>query len=100
MAFNRGQPYHGSEAVTGGNLKGKTGTTDYFFFLCPKCADDQVMRILEYDFRKAASPVERQEKRTPVEHFNLAFHLYCPNCQFEDFIKIDNDHPAGPLTLK
>lgn len=97
MGFNRGKGYHGSDVVTHGKLKGRSGRTDYFFFLCPKCNNDQIMRILEYEFRKAAPPVKRQEKETPTEYFNLAFHLYCPNCQFKNFIKIDNNHQAGPL---
>jgi hypothetical protein len=96
MSFNRGKAYHGSEAVSGGKLKGRTGTTDYFFFLCPKCPDQQVMRVLEYEFRKGIETY-REETKTPAELFNLAFHLCCPSCQFEDFIKIDNSHPAGSL---
>jgi uncharacterized membrane protein YukC len=58
------------------------------------------MRILEYEMRDAAPPIKRQEKKTPKEYINLAFLLYCPNCQFEDFIKIDNNHQAGPLNPK
>lgn len=97
MTFNRGKAYHGSSAVTGGKLGGRTGRGDYFFFLCPKCPGEQVMRVLEYEFRKAAPPVERDEKKQPSEYFNLAFHVYCAACQFEDFIKIDNNHRAGSL---
>ncbi len=96
-AFNRGEPYHGSEAVRKGKLTGRTGRTDYFFFLCPDCKDGQVLRVLEYEFRNAAPPIQRREKKTPKKYFNVALHLYCPNCQFEDFVKLDNDHPAGPL---
>lgn len=97
MAFNAGKAYHGSEAVEGGKLRGRTGHSDYFFFLCPKCPDDQIMRILEHEFRDPCPPVPRQESKRPAEYFNLAFHLYCPNCHFEDFVKIDNNHAAGPL---
>jgi hypothetical protein len=95
MAFNNGRPYHGSEEVSGGRLTGATGGSDYFFFRCPKCPDDQIMRVLEYEFRDDAPPKERQEKKRPKQYFNLVFHLYCPHCQFEDFIKIDNNHLAG-----
>lgn len=99
MEFNHGKAYHGSDAVTRGKLIGKTGLTDYFFFLCPKCSGGQIMRILEHECesREVTQSAKRQEKKTPMEYFNIAFHLYCPNCQFEDFIKIGNDHPAGPL---
>jgi hypothetical protein len=97
MAFNRGKGYHGSDQVSGGKLTGRTGQTDYFFFICPACKDNQILRILEYEFRKAAEPRDRAEKKRPVEYFNVAFHLYCPSCQFEDFVKLDNDHQAGRL---
>ena len=97
MPFNNGKPYHGSQAVEGGRLKGRTGRTDYFFFLCPICNDGQIMRILEYEFRPVTRFVERSEKKTPKEPFNLAFHLYCPICQLEDFVKIDNDHRADKI---
>jgi hypothetical protein len=97
MAFNNGKPYHGSGAVEGGRLRGRTGRTDYFFFLCPNCNDGQIMRILEYESRTAAPLVERSEKKRPKEPFNLAFHLYCPICQLEDFVKIDNGHRADKL---
>jgi len=99
MAFNEGKAYHGSEAVKGGRLKGRTGKSDYFFFLCPNCDGEQVMRILNYEFRDVSSPLQREEGKKPTQHFNLAFHLYCPHCQFEDFVKIDNDHRAGRLSL-
>jgi len=96
MAFNGGKAYHGTEDVTGGKLCGRTGKTDYFFFLCPKCDGKQVMRPLEYEFREAAATI-REEMKRPNQYFNLALHLYCPTCQFEDFIKIDNNHQAGML---
>lgn len=96
MAFNNGKAYHGSNAIRHGKLIGRSGKTDYFFFLCPKCNDGQILRVLEYEFREATE-VERREKRKPRQHFNLAFHLWCPICQFEDFIKIDNNHHANKL---
>jgi hypothetical protein len=96
-SFNSGEPYHGSEAVEGGKLTGKTGKTDYFFFLCPHCNDGSVLRILEYTFRNFAPPPQRQERKTPKQHFNLALHVHCPTCEFDDFIKLDNAHPSGRL---
>jgi hypothetical protein len=81
----------------GGKLAGRTGMSDYFLFLCPACRNDQVMRVLEYESRKSSPPVNRGERKTPTLYFNLALHLYCPVCQFEDFIKIDNNHPANRL---
>ncbi len=98
MAFNIGKPYHGPEAVQDGKLRGQTGRSDYFFFLCPRCDADQALRILEYEFREPSPPTERVETKKPTQYFNLAFRLYCPNCLFEDFIKIDNNHKTGPLS--
>ena len=95
MAFNGDKPYHGTTDVAGGKLTGKTGTTDYFFFLCPKCNNGNVLRVLEYENRNAPSK-DRGEKKRPSMNINLAFHLHCTVCDFEDFIKIDNNHPSGP----
>ncbi len=36
MKSNHGKAYHGSSAVEGGKLKGKTGTTDYFLLRLPE----------------------------------------------------------------
>ena len=99
MAFNQNKAYHGSEEVTGGRLKGTTGKTDYFFFHCSKCNNGEIMRVLECESRKTAPMVERNEKRQPKESINLAFHLYCPVCQLEDFVKIDNNHQSERLNL-
>ena len=87
----------GGFCASGGKLVGRTGVTEYFFFICPKCPDDQVMRVLDYEFHHDAQPIVRQEKKRPKKHLNLVFSLWCPNCQFEDFVKIDNNHRAGPL---
>lgn len=95
MAFNAGRPYHGSEAIAGGKLSGRTGKTDYFFFLCPKCNDGNVLRVLEFENRDDAPSKNRGEKRRPSMNINLALHLHCTVCDFEDFIKIDNNHPRG-----
>jgi len=100
MAFNGGKAYHGSAAIEGGKLRGMTGNTDYFFFICPRCKGDYTLRVLEYTAREAAPPVKRNEKKTPAQYFNLVFHLYCPACEFEDFVKLDNDHRVGPLHPK
>jgi hypothetical protein len=48
--FNHGEGYHSSEAVTEGKLRGATDT-DYFYFFCPKCPDDEILRILDYEVR-------------------------------------------------
>ena len=90
--FNGGQPYHGSQKVTHGRLRGATGETDYFYFFCPNCVGDEVMRILEYGVRC-------QEKENPYNDscdskahygFTLAFKLYCEKCRYGDFVKLSN----------
>jgi hypothetical protein len=89
-AFNNDKPYSGSPDICDGKLTGRTGSRDYFFFLCPKCNDGQVLRVIEYEDREGACTPYPEIKR----HMNLAFHLRCPMCRFEDFAKIDNSHQA------
>lgn len=96
VMFNGGKPYHGSEAISGGKLTGATGLTDYFFFSCPRCNDGHKLRILDFVTRQGSAPKDRGEAKRPNQRINLAFHLYCPNCQFEDFVKLDNDHSTDP----
>ena len=99
--FNKGKPYHGSDEVEGGKLRGSTDRTDYFYFLCPRCADSQLLRILDYTLHSEEGtefPYKDQVKRQPNRAFTLAFHLYCEKCKFEDFTKISNmGWQGGPL---
>ena len=97
MAFNNGEPYHGTSEVSGGKLTGKTGKTDYFFFLCPRCNNGNVMRVLEYERRETIPLTPRREKKNPKENLNLAFHLHFTVCDLDDFIKIDNNHRSGAV---
>jgi hypothetical protein len=87
--FNNGQPYHGVQTV-GGKLKGSTDT-DYFYFFCPTCGEDNIMQILDFVVRddgpvKYAPELRGRAKRD----FTLAFQLLCPACGLEDFVKISN----------
>lgn len=90
--FNKGKPYHGSGVITGGKLKGETCGTDYFYFLCPKCDDKQIMRILEYEIRAHEKENEYNEyyKKNATDGFTLAFHVHCEKCGLNDFTKISN----------
>ena len=90
--FNNGKPYHGSKLTEGGGLKGTTDITDYFYFLCPKCKDNHVMRILEYEVKSFEDDNKYNEKfmKKAANGFTLAFHLYCEKCKFDDFTKISN----------
>jgi len=89
--FNNGKTYHGSYLVHKGNLKGATDT-DYFYFFCPKCPEQYVMRILEYDIHeyKENNPYNDQVKIKAKNGFTLVFKLYCENCKHIDFTKISN----------
>lgn len=89
--FNDGKPYGGSAIVQGGGLTGATDT-DYFYFFCPKCPGNYVMRILEYGVRERISenPYNSAFKKKAKEGFILAFKLYCENCKHTDFVKISN----------
>jgi len=51
--FNKGKSYHGSDDVSGGKLKGETCLTDHFYFLCSKCEDKQIIRVLEREIPKS-----------------------------------------------
>lgn len=87
---NRGQPFHGSNKVEGGALTGKTDT-DYFYFICPKCDEDQMMRVLDYEIQMEGPPeAYPDEKPKQKRDFTLAFKIYCPTCKMKDFVKISN----------
>ncbi len=45
-------PPHGTEAVQSGRLRGATDATDYFYFFCPTCPGDHLLRILDYRFTR------------------------------------------------
>lgn len=90
--FNGGKAYHGSEAVTGGRLRGATDT-DYFYFFCPKCPGDEIMRVLDFEVRheQAENPYnEELKKPKAIRGFVLAFKLHCQRCGLTDFTKISN----------
>lgn len=92
MKFNNGRPYHGSKAVERGKLRGATAETDYFYFFCPTCPDDQIMRVLEYGVHEeqGSNPYNGQTKSIAKFSFSLAFKLHCERCESTDFVKISN----------
>jgi len=89
--FNDGKPYHGSKAVTGGRLRGATDT-DYFYFFCPHCAGDEILRVLDYEVRYCSPENDYDNEISPkaASAFVLAMKLYCESCQHTDFVKISN----------
>jgi hypothetical protein len=101
--FNRGKPFHGSDAIQGGKLRGQTGDTDYFSFLCPRCKKPAVLRILDYGVIKETDDNRYNELLSPkaTSGFILAFKLYCQECGFKDFVKLSNEGlQGGPPTRK
>lgn len=89
--FNGGKPYHGSENVSDGKLKGATDT-DYFYFFCPKCPESEILRVLDYEVRheQAANPYNDQLKSKAAKGFTIALKLHCEKCGMTDFVKVSN----------
>ena len=90
--FNDGAPYHGSDRIVGGNLKGATGSSDYFYFSCPNCPDNEILRILEYREHEPRKPNPHNVTCTRAAKygFTLVFNLYCEQCGLSDFVKVSN----------
>lgn len=86
---------HGSEDVQDGRLVGATDT-DYFYFLCPKCDDSPMLRLLDY-YVLAEGPVRYapDTRNDAKRDFNLAFELKCEECGFTDYVKISNTGYQG-----
>jgi predicted nucleic-acid-binding Zn-ribbon protein len=90
--FNNGKPYHGSDAIAMGKLKGATGETDYFYFFCPKCKNNEIVRILEYRVHseEPENPYNELCKSKAKDGFTLVFKIHCDKCGHTDFVKISN----------
>lgn len=90
-AFNPNKSYHGSEAVERGRLRGATDT-DYFYFFCPKCPDDQMLRILDYVVLNEEAYNEYNDLMSPkaAQAVTIAFELHCQQCGLTDFVKVSN----------
>ena len=89
--FNGGKPYHGSENISKGKLKGETDT-DYFYFYCPRCEGTQVMRLLDYTVHeeKSVNPYDERMKSKAAKGFTIAFKIHCEKCGITDFVKLSN----------
>ena len=65
--------------------------TDYYYFFCPNCGDDEILRLL--DCRVLLDgPVEYTRELRPKakKEFINSYERYCPKCQFHDVIKLSN----------
>lgn len=90
--FNAGKPYHGSAAVNGGRLRGASDI-DYFYFFCPSCPGDEIMRVLDLEVRheQPDNPYNADLKKPKAARgFVLALKLHCQRCGLTDFTKISN----------
>ncbi|RKU24567.1 hypothetical protein C6497_17240 [Candidatus Poribacteria bacterium] len=92
---------HGTDKVTRGKLTGMTDT-DYFYFLCPECPDEQIMRILDAIQLDKLEPDHEQLtmeqlkayndscKSNAKSHIGISLKIYCENCRLTDIVKISN----------
>ncbi len=82
---------HGSEAIAGGRLRGATDT-DYFYFFCPQCPNDEILRILDYQFTREEKGNEYNEtcKSKAPRSFVIAFDITCERCGLRDCVKVSN----------
>jgi len=83
---------HGSEAVMSGKLRGATDDTDYFYFFCPNCPNDRLLRILDYRLTREekGNAYNKKLKTKAIRSFVLAFDVACEECGFRDCVKLSN----------
>jgi hypothetical protein len=83
---------HGTDAVQSGRLRGATDATDYFYFFCPQCPNDQMLRILDYQFTREEKGNEYNEtcKSKAPRSFVIAFDITCEQCGLRDCVKVSN----------
>src|ERR1041385_873081 len=86
------RPTHGSEHVESGKLRGATDRTDYFYFFCPRCPGDRILRVLDFDTLREDSGSKYNDKcRSKARRtFGFGFELFCEKCGFHDYVKISN----------
>lgn len=77
----RQYPAHGTDAVTGGKLKGST-ETDYFHFDCPACPEKRWGLDVELLGVRDDSGPGQLTART------ILLGLSCPSCGMRDLVKI------------
>ena len=92
---------HGSQKVMKGKLTGETDT-DYFYFLCPQCPDQHVMRVLdaiqldklkpdhEQQVVKMIESYNSQCKSNAKSHIGISLKIHCEACGLTDIVKIAN----------
>jgi predicted RNA-binding Zn-ribbon protein involved in translation (DUF1610 family) len=83
---------HGSDAVMSGKLRGATDDTDYFYFFCPNCPNDRLLRVLDYRMirEEKGNTYSEKVKTKAIRSFVLAFDVTCEECGFRDCVKLSN----------
>ena len=86
------KPTHGSEKITGGKLRGATDRTDYFYFFCPQCSGDEILRVLDFKSlrEESGNKYNNQCRSQARKTFGLGFEIFCEKCDFRDYVKIAN----------
>ncbi len=96
--FNNRRSYAGpgSREVRGGKLRGMTDGSDHFFFLCPRCADNTILQILDFwVVRDAPATYELEHRPKAKRDFKIAMSIHCLKCKLTDFVEISNDAWQG-----
>jgi predicted RNA-binding Zn-ribbon protein involved in translation (DUF1610 family) len=83
---------HGSEAVQEGRVRGATDRTDYFYFFCPDCADDRLLRVLDYQVTRddKGNDYNDSSRFKAARSFVIAFEIACEQCGFRDRVKLSS----------
>lgn len=86
------KPTHGTNHVMGGKLRGATDRTDYFYFFCPKCPGDQMLRILDFTpLRDEPGSEYNEQCRSKARRtFGFRLELFCEKCGLHDCVKVAN----------
>jgi len=73
-------------------LYGEKDLASYFYFFCPVCPDNEVVRIIDYGInsKMGFNLLNKSYKNKAKVQFTLAFHLVCEKCGHQDYIKISN----------
>jgi len=83
---------HGTEAVEAGRVRGATDCTDYFYFFCPDCSEDRLLRVLDYQIMRddKGNRYNDGSKFNAKRSFVIAFEIACEECGFNDCVKVSS----------
>ncbi len=63
-----------------------------YYFFCPTCSDDHIMRILDYNVvnDEPGNAYNPQMHSKAVRTFTMEFKVHCEQCGLNDFVKVSN----------